>query len=310
MAVKKALALVIFAAAASARAEPEAFSNRIFDFDVEGLRRHAKEEGLTFEVKETWVTKFLREGGDRLRVTGLLHRKNELAGARFVDVKESEELPAAFDWRTKVEGGLQPIRNQGNCGSCWAFSVTGVVESLMRIKHPDEQHNYSEQSLVDCSPSGDCGGGYFDAFDTIKKKGLPNEADYPYTARNGRCRSSVPAAQKIASWSYIGNGRTSPTTEQIKTAIMKYGPVSVDVYAGFSSYSRGVFNRCVSARTDHMVDLVGWDDEGGYWIMRNSWGSSWGESGYMRIKYTDSRGRKCNNIGQVAAFAVLPGQEL
>ncbi|TWW12785.1 peptidase S8 [Planctomyces bekefii] len=225
-----------------------------------------------------------------------------------MNVKPLANLPEKFDWREEIEGGTQPIRNQGNCGSCWAFSITAVVESLMKMKDPSSTPNLSEQTLVDCSDY-DCGGGYFDAFDYVQTRGLTDRGAYPYRATNGRCRvTSEMSRQKVVSWNYIGNNGNSPTTEQIKTAILTYGPVSVDVaVAGnFSRYSSGVYNTCSPGMINHMVNIEGWNDaDGGYWIMRNSWGDDWGEGGYMRIRYTNSRGGKCSHIGDTAAFAVL-----
>jgi C1A family cysteine protease len=307
-------ALVLAAAGLSTAAlGAGASADQVRDFDVAAMRAYGEKTGATYEVKDNWVTDYLSKGGDRAHITGLKHPSQfgeSMKNARFINLQPKSDLPAAFDWRDQVEGGMQPIRNQGNCGSCWAFSITAVVESLYRIAHPEmESINLGEQALVDCSPY-DCSGGYFDAFDYVQRPGLPTEASYPYRARNQNCNRNAPAAQSIVNWAYIGDGNTSPTTEQMKTAIMQYGPISVDVNASFSSYSSGVFNSCNTAETDHMVTIEGWNDAGQYWIMRNSWGSDWGEDGYMRIKYTDSRGRKCNGIGRVAAFAVLDGAGL
>lgn len=291
-----------------ARAEDTVNDER--HWDVAHMRSVVKEKGLTFEVSENWVTRFLARGGLMKDVTGLV----QPAGAKFaggsvrhVDLAPDADLPASFDWRDEVAGGLQPVRNQGSCGSCWAFALTGVVESLSRIKSPGEEVNLAEQTLVStCERDYDCSGGYFDAFDYVQSKGLPNESKDPYQARNSRCKTGLSSEKAIKNWAYVGASGKSPTTEQIKTAIKTYGPVAVSVNGSFSSYSSGIYNRCNTAQIDHMVMLVGWNDaDGGYWIMRNSWGSSWGEQGYMRIKYTDARGRKCNNIGDAAAFAEL-----
>lgn len=261
----------------------------------------------TFKSKANWVTEYVANGGSVDHVTGY---RPDLGGKKtqYVDLKAAKELPASFDWRDKVEGGLQPIKNQGNCGSCWSFSIIATVESLLKIKDAKSTPNLSDQTMVDCSRY-DCNGGYFDAFDYMRDKGVPSNADYPYRANNGRCKSMTGMAmQKIKSWSYVGSANKSPTTDQIKTAIMEHGPVSVDVAAdsAFMGYKSGIYNRCNRSQINHMTNIVGWNDaDGGYWIMRNSWGTKWGEDGYMRIKYTDSSGRKCNYIGDTTAFAVL-----
>ncbi len=95
-----------------------------------------------------------------------------------------------------------------------------------------------------------------------------------------------------------------PTIEEIKATIYQYGPVSVTFNTSYSSYSSGIYNKCNNSGTDHMVMLVGWNDKDKYWIMRNSWGTDWDEDGCMRIKWTESSGRKCNRIGETVAFAV------
>lgn len=232
------------------------------------------------------------------------------------DTLSAYKTPTEFDWNDLVS--LQPVRNQRACGSCWAFSTTAVVESLHMILHGPEKvfHDIdlAEQTLVSsCSSAGSCGGGFFTAFNYIRDIGLPDEAQDPYLARNSRCKEGLRAEQKIKYWAYVGDNRYGPTTEQIKAAIFQYGPVSVDVNGFFGSYSGGVYTSCASTAPNHMVTLEGWKDDpnysqygGGYWIMRNSWGEQWGENGKMRIVYKSRRGSRCNGIGGITAYAVLP----
>jgi C1A family cysteine protease len=286
-------------------------SGPVAHWDVKGLKAVANQAGFTFTVGDNWVTRFLAEGGNIRDITGLVRPKNWAEKETFVDLEADDDLPAAFDWRGLVDGGMQPIKNQGSCGSCWAFSVTAVIESLMRIKDPAAPvADLAEQTLVSsCSSSGSCSGGYFSAFNYTKNPGLPDEAQDPYKAYNTRCKQGLRPVQKIVRWAYIGNrdGRGA-TTDQLKTAIKTYGPISVDVNGSFGSYSGGIYNNCNSSGTNHMVTLEGWDDgdgTNGHWIMRNSWGANWGEQGYMKIVYKGRSGRNCNGIGNVAAFAVL-----
>lgn len=276
-------------------------------WDIKAMQKQIENQNLSFTVKPNWVTDFLARGGRMTSVTGLVKTAgvNELANSRYL--KPRSDLPDHFDWRQEVPGGLQPIRNQGTCGSCWAFSVTAVLESLIMIDRPQSSVDLAEQTLVSsCSNSGNCNGGYFSAFNFLKTLGLGDEASDPYRAKNSSCRSGISATAKIKEWSYIrGANGGSPTTAQIKTAIQTYGPISVTVNASFSGYSTGIFDNCNRRSVDHMVTLEGWDDVGKFWIMRNSWGTGWGENGYMKIKYTDRNGYKCNNIGSTAAYAVL-----
>lgn len=271
--------------------------------------------------RPSWVTEYLDRGGDIRNITGLERPANWRVGARFNDMSEeiaAGGLPSHFDWNDYYR--LQPIKNQASCGSCWAFAITATVESLYWIKnaHADNRwFDLAEQTLVSsCEQGGSCGGGYFSAFSYVRNSGLPHESADPYTARNSSCKDGLRPVQKVIDWSYVGGENDGPTTEQIKAAIFHYGPVTVDVNGGFGSYGGGVFTGCGSSGTNHMVVLDGWTDDqayerngGGYWHMRNSWGTSWGEDGYMKIVYKSSRGSNCNGIGNTTAYAVIEGLE-
>lgn len=261
-------------------------------------------ETRTFKTRDNWVTQYLANGGKIEHITGLAMPQNWLTSAQFEEIEVPRSLPTSFNWADRTPFGLQPIRNQKSCGSCWAFATTAVLEALWILVHPGEYWpDFSEQELVStCSKAGDCGGGYFDAFDYMENNGLSTEKDIPYLAKNSSCKKADPKA-KILRWSYIKN----PNTENIKAALLQYGPIACDIYAGgqLMNYSSGVYNSCVSGNLNHMITIEGWNDEGGYWIMRNSWGTGWGMNGYMNIKYTSKTGRKCNNICSTAAFAEI-----
>jgi len=210
-------------------------------------------------------------------------------------------LPAAFDWR--AQGGVTSVKNQGNCGSCWAFGTVGPFEANIKIKDGVEK-NLAEQYLLSCNTDGwDCDGGWW-AHDYHKNKippgepdaGAVYEADFPYTARDDACNPPHTHHEKIASWTFVGSQYGVPSTQAIKQAIYDHGPVSAAVCAGsaFSNYPGGVFetNETCTYSVNHAIVLVGWDDNqgtNGVWILRNSWGSWWGESGYMRIGYGISK---------------------
>lgn len=248
---------------------------------------------------------------------GLVKPKDWLLNARFDAVQFDNDLPAHFNWNDHYK--LQPIKNQANCGSCWAFAVTAVVESLYWMRNSGSENSWfdlSEQRIVSsCLPGNSCSGGYFTAFDYIMNTGLPHESEDPYQANNSRCKSGIEPLQKVVTWSYIGS-RSGPSVEQLKQAIWHYGPIAVDTNGNYGNYSNGVFSSCGSTNVNHMVVLDGWTDDssyssngGGYWHMRNSWGTNWGEDGYMRIVYKDRRGNNCNGTGNVAAYAIIEGLE-
>ena len=201
-------------------------------------------------------------------------------------------LPTSFSWAAQQK--CSPVKNQGSCGSCWAFAACGVFESDI-LRFDGVTRNLSEQWFVNCSQY-DCDGGWCPA-DMFKSKGAVYETDEPYKAANGTCKNSYTYHEKILGYKEIG---TQPTTDQIKNAIYTYGPVWVCVNAGsnFNAYNGGVLSKTDAGDINHAVVLVGWDDNYSCWVMRNSWGSSWGESGYMRIKYGISK------IGYKATYFV------
>lgn len=279
-----------------------------------GAAAHGQEY---FTERQSWVTEHLRNGGKLRDITGLVKPRNWREGARFDNLKVVSDLPSSFNWLDYYEGPA--IRNQGSCGSCWAFSVTRVVEYLYFIANGSADNKWfdlAEQTLVSsCESGGSCAGGFFNAFNYIRDKGLPHEKEDPYTARNSSCKSGLNPIQKVTEWKYIGGGNGSPSTEQLKSAIYQYGPISVDVNGSFGSYGSGIYTGCGSTGQNHMVVLTGWKDDatfdqygGGYWHMDNSWGN-WGEDGRMRIVYKSRGGSKCNGIGGTAAYAIIPELE-
>jgi C1A family cysteine protease len=209
-------------------------------------------------------------------------------------------LPSSWDWRT--QGVVPAVRDQSTCGSCWAFGTVGVMESAVAIDEGSPP-DLSEQFLVSCNYDGwDCNGGltaHKYHYDTLGKNqsavGAVLEADKPYTATNGTCTVAYSHPYQQTDWKFVNGSEWSlPSVTAIKNAIYTYGPVTAGVCVGseFQGYDGGVFStneNCAGGYTNHQIVLVGWDDADGAWILRNSWGTTWGESGYMRIKYGISR---------------------
>jgi cathepsin L len=202
----------------------------------------------------------------------------------------TESVPAEVDWPTK--GAVTPVKNQGQCGSCWAFSTTGSVEGAHFLK-TGKLVSMSEQQLVDCSTSyGNmgCNGGLMDsAFQYIEKYGIQTEASYPYTAQDGTCTyDATKVATKITGFSDVA----SKSPAQLKAAVA-IGTVSVAIEADQSSfqfYSTGVLAASTCGQNlDHGVLVVGYGTENGtdYWKVKNSWGASWGEAGYIKLQRGD-----------------------
>ncbi|MFC1572717.1 C1 family peptidase [Candidatus Eisenbacteria bacterium] len=204
------------------------------------------------------------------------------------------DLPSTFDWRDL--NGCTSIKNQGSCGSCWAFGTVGPLECNILIKDGIEV-DLSEQWLVSCNSDGwDCGGGYFAhdyhqwKTDPCGDSGALREVEFRYAADDLPCDCPYEHSYWVESWAYIGGSSSIPPVDEIKQAILNYGPVSVAVRASdaFSDYTDGVFDQDEDLSCNHAVVLVGWDDAQGtegVWFLRNSWGPGWGEDGYMRIEY-------------------------
>jgi C1A family cysteine protease len=207
-------------------------------------------------------------------------------------------LPVSIDWTTK--GVVNSIRDQGQCGSCWAFATTSNAESVWAIS-TGNLLDLSEEYLVNCA-SGvgyfnlGCNGGTPDsAFKYMINNGQCTEASYPYTATDGSCQKCTSAGVKFTGCSDV----TPKDQLALKAAVAKQ-PVVIAIEADtryFQSYSSGILTDATKCGTtlDHAVEIVGYGTENGidYWKVRNSWGNSWGESGYIRIQKSSST----NDIG-------------
>jgi len=186
------------------------------------------------------------------------------------------------DWRSK--GAVTPVKNQGQCGSCWAFSAIGMVEGWYAATK-GTLYNLAEQQLVDCAGSfgnQGCNGGWHDkAVDYLastQSTGSCLQTDYPYTARGGQCKKTCTAQVKP-------NKSAMGTTEQALSQNLEKAPVgvAVDASGGFQSYHSGVFSGPCGQQLNHAILAVGYSTAGStpYWIVKNSWGTTWGNGGYI-----------------------------
>lgn len=230
---------------------------------------------------------FLKERtmGDYMqRQNGLCTKSPEPTYDKDADVNKE------VDWRT--EGYVNPIKDQGKCGSCWAFSAVASMEAAW-FKKTGKLVSLSEQEVVSCDKSlfdqGCMGGGPDTAFRwNIKYGGMVAESAYPYTSgttgKRGTCGDSGMAkVAHFSSFSYL------PHKDELKllAALQNEGPISITVNANpWQTYKGGILTTGPTGGTDHAVLLVGYSKGSpSYWTVRNSWGTDWGESGYIRLAY-------------------------
>jgi len=210
------------------------------------------------------------------------------------------DIPAKVDWRD--EGAVLPIKNQGHCGSCWAFAAVATLEGAHKIS-TGELTDLSEQQLVDCSyryGNQGCEGGWpLKALQYVRdNQGLDTEESYPYMTKMGYCHYNRKYVGSLIKQIY----RTQTGSEDsLAMCLAMYGPVAVAVDATeMMSYSGGIYNniRCNPHNLNHAVTVVGYTTDS--WIIKNSWSTHWGEQGYMRLA------RNKGNMCGVAMDGVFP----
>ncbi|KAI6646915.1 Cathepsin L [Oopsacas minuta] len=238
-------------------------------------------------------------------ISGLLPDTDINSESYYTPALDGVHIPDRVDWRER--NVVTQVKDQGGCGSCWAFSATGSLEGQY-AKKTSSLVSFSEQQLVDCSRAygnKGCSGGLMNnAFRYWESYGAERERDYSYADCELNCKYKRSlGVTKIKS--YIQIPREDCTI--LRRAVAEIGPVSVGMdarHSDFSSYSYGVYrnDRCSSTKLNHGVLVVGYNMEGnGYWIVKNSWGSRWGEAGYFKI---DMRDNMCG-ICTLASYPVL-----
>ncbi|KAK9876792.1 hypothetical protein WA026_015030 [Henosepilachna vigintioctopunctata] len=237
---------------------------------------------------------------------GLVNASTPLKGNNYFERSPNFVAPNTFDWRD--HGIVTPVKDQGSCEGCWAFSATGGLEGAYAIK-TGKLISLSEQNLIDCSHNGGNGGcktgGLMTlAFDYIEKYGIDKEDDYPFEARDRQCRASQhDIVTKVSGYVNIRQGDEAGLVEAIKTK----GPVCIGVDASnsFKRYKSGIFDgSCSNTHLNHGILAVGFGSENGkdFYIVKNSWGPSWGENGYIRL--ARNSGNKCG-VSSMATYPII-----
>lgn len=260
----------------------------IFEKNLETIIEHNLDRSQNFTMA---INKFtdLTPQEFKERHTGNLY----FAASNTCTVYKSSgtvNVPVALDWTEK--GAVTPVKDQGQCGSCWSFSATGAMEGAWAIKNKNLV-SLSEQQLVDCSKKyGNlgCNGGLMDnAFKYVIDNGICSEAAYPYTATGGKCAISCSTVTTVKGCSDV-----PPNNQVLLKEAVALGPVSIAIEADtkvFQSYSSGVItSTSCGTNLDHGVLITGYGEENGikYWKVKNSWSSSWGDEGYVKILRSDS----------------------
>jgi C1A family cysteine protease len=246
-----------------------------------------------------WIEQLTEEEFMELQTYRMLDR--DMLQEPFVT--STRDFPDVFDWREMM--GVTPVKSQGQCGSCWAFTAHAVLESQLLIQTGIE-YDLSEQQLVDCTPfSYGCSGGTTEsAWSYLQWEPARIEAHYPYEAVDNECRAKLyPAYVRT-----LGYDAFSGSENAIKEALMDYGPVATSMYANnaLKDYQSGCFEDDSSGQVNHGVVIIGWDDtvcDGGSWIVKNSWGQGWGDEGFFYIRRGDLR---LGNYFSMVYFEVLP----
>ncbi|MEP6707017.1 MAG: C1 family peptidase [Pyrinomonadaceae bacterium] len=310
---------------------------------LEQFRREIREQNLSYTVGYTTAmdrsleelagTRVPDDLADQYRqknalFAGIKSRDSQdkmLMDASFQSSYSCSAAASSFDWRD--QGKVTPVRDQLGCGGCWAFATLGAFEGsyLLRSGISDT----SEQDVLSCSGAGTCKGGFW-AFDYLIKTGTTTEPSAPFTGTTGICKS-VPRLYKAETWGYVPSKVAAgfaqpnpPEIAELKKALCRYGPISIALLATpkMIAYTGGVFKedlpdsvrygktadgKLKTFSANHGVTLIGWDDHLGAWLIKNSWGTGWGEwagpglsveRGYGLIAYGS------NNIGLGAAWVV------
>jgi hypothetical protein len=258
-----------------------AYRERIFLENLAKMNSHNSNEFRTYDMGLNQFSALTTEEFVQTYLGTVVESSNNIESTDDLKVGD-------IDW--VAQGAVTDVKNQGQCGSCWAFSATGGLEGLSKVAN-GALESFSEQQLVDCSGSfGNqaCNGGLMDnAFKYVKQNGILHEDEYPYKAVKQTCSKNA-GPFKISGFTDIKN------CNDLATALVGR-PVSVAVDAtNWSPYKSGVFNNCKTS-LNHGVLLVGVTDQ--YWWVKNSWGASWGEKGFVRL----SRGNTCG-ICNVASY--------
>jgi len=274
------------------------FRKQIFADRLKNIKQHNELNTMTWKkgvnhMSDWTPAEFGRLLGYNKKMGAIYRNESNVISIPQVDIKA---LPTHVDWRDR--GVVSPVKDQGQCGSCWSFGTTETIESFFALK-TGQLSELSEQQILDCTPNpnqcggtGGCGGGTPElAYAKIMQMGgLSSEWTYPYTSwygANAKCDNQrVTTVATLSGYRLLKSNEYAP----VLTAVATLGPLAINVDASsWVDYESGVFDGCnqTSPDIDHVVQLVGYGTDpfhGDYWLVRNSWTPGFGEKGYIRLR--------------------------
>jgi len=291
--------------------EEDAFRRQVYNSHVEIINRHNAEydQGkYSYYLGVNDLADWTQEefaARNNLRIP----TEEQRSAPVFVRNGDPKTAPDAIDWREK--GAVQEVKNQGQCGSCWAFGAVGGLEGATAI-NGGSLPNASEQELVSCdtATSQGCNGGWhYTAFDYVRDNGangLDTQSSYPYTGKDDACNDAKVNDGQDVAVTCTGRVDVEKTEDALKEAVGNAGPVSIAVKADmifWQLYSGGILDDPLCfGQVNHAVLAVGYGSDGkDFWIIKNSWGTVWGESGYVRLV----RGKKMCHVETEAYYPLV-----
>lgn len=264
------------------------------DERVEFLNSLIEEKNLSWVANHTIVSVLTDE--EKAQLTGALINIEDYDYQKDLVILQSSSYnyPSERDWRNyENQNWVSPVKNQLSCGSCWAFGVASILEAKINIQLNNSEYDadLSEQHLISCSGAGSCSGGTpATALAYANSTGIAKESCFPYSNANNVCSNACVGWQNhTLKASYI---KIESNAQAIKEAIAQYGPVQITYFVDtdFSYYTSGVYSHTILTwdGENHAVSIVGYNDTGEYWIVKNSWGNEWGEEGFFNIAYSEN----------------------